>query len=92
MQDQKLKVSHKPIIKLSALVGNMIFNLPREMANDIDLVTGKRCITVGINGKNTNILVGEPVPIPYDVFCVLKDAGILNSYKKFTEGEDFKPL
>lgn len=77
---------------MDILVADRIFNLPRTMANSIDPGTGRPCIHVGINGKYWDILVEEALPIPYNVFCVLKDIGILNHYEKYAEGEVFKPL
>jgi hypothetical protein len=56
------------------------------MANSIDPVTGKACIWVGVNGKQYTVLVEEPAIIPYNVFCVLKDCGILENYDSFNQG------
>ena len=82
--------STKKIKPLKELVGDRIFVLPRRMANDIDIKTGKPCIFVGINGKATYIPVEEPTPIPYNVFCVLKDNGVLDYYKSYEEGRELE--
>lgn len=82
--------SKKKIVDLNELVSDKIFLLPRSMANSIDIVTGKPCVFVGVNGKATYVLVEEKVPIPYNVFCALKDIGKLNY--KYTDGELFEPL
>jgi hypothetical protein len=79
--------STKKIKPLKELVGDRIFILPKRMANDVDIVTGKPCLFVGINGKATYVLVEEPTPISYNVFCALKDIGILDYYKTYEEGK-----
>jgi hypothetical protein len=83
--------SIKNILNLNELVGDKIFILPKTMANDIDLKTGKPCVWVGINGKAIYIPVEEPTPIPYNAFCLLKDNGNF-PYQKYTQGEEFKPI
>lgn len=80
--------SSKPIIRLGDLVAERIFILPKSMANSIDPVTGAPCIWVGVNGQSYTVLVERPVPIPYNVFCALKDVGILEHYETYKEGED----
>lgn len=84
--------SDKEVIPLSQVIKERIFNLPKTMANSIDTVSGKPCIWVGVNGKPYVLIVEEPIPIPYNVFCVLKDNGVLNPYEKYIEGEEFRPL
>lgn len=78
--------SKKPVIELKELLGERIFTLPRSVANDIDTVTGKPCLFVGINGKPTYLPVETPTPISYPVFCVLKDLGLIGSISSFEEG------
>ena len=77
--------STKKIRPLSELVADRIFVLPKRMANDIDLKSGKPCVFVGINGKSHYIPVEEPTPISYTAFCVLRDLGL--PYREFKEGE-----
>ena len=78
--------STKRIKELKELIGERIFILPQRMANDIDVVTGRPCLYVGINGVAHYIPVETPTPISYNAFCVLKDLGILNYYKTYEEG------
>ena len=82
--------STKAIKDLKHIVGQRLFNLPRSMANDIDLKSGKPCIYVGINGKSFYVPVETSTPIPYDVFCALKDIGILEHYESYVDGEEFQ--
>lgn len=80
--------SSKEVINLNDLLDDRIFNLPRSMANEIDLATGKPCLHIGINGNQTYLPVEEPTLIPYNVFCTLKDMGILEFYMKYDDGEE----
>ncbi len=80
--------SDKQVIELKELVGERIFNLPKDMANHVDVVTGRPCIFVGVNGTKYYIPVEEPTPIPYNAFCALKDIGVEKYYKDYEEGED----
>lgn len=82
--------SKKPVIELSDLIGERIFRLPKSMGNQVDLATGELCVYVGINGKNYYIPVDKPTPLPYPVFCVLREMGILDYYKTYKDGEVIK--
>lgn len=79
--------STKKIRPLSELSGNRLFVLSKRHANDIDIVTGKSCIFVGVNGQPHYIPVEEPTPIPYDVFCILREIGVMDVYREFNEGD-----
>lgn len=79
--------SRKKVIELENIVGERIFILPRNMANQIDIVDGRPCLFVGINGKPTYVPVDVPTPLSYPVFCVLKDLGILKAYDSYEQGE-----
>jgi hypothetical protein len=84
--------SVKSVKPLSEIVTNRIFLIPKEKANSFDPTTGEPCVFVGINGVNTNLPVGVPTPILYNVFCVLRDLGIVTYQDFYAEGGSFEPL
>ena len=84
------KQSTKEVRSLKEIMGERIFTLPRSMANDVDTITGQPCLFVGINGRPYYIPVESPSPIPYNVFCALKDLGILDYYSNYEEGQQFE--
>lgn len=87
-----MNLSKKEVKTLDEAVGQRLFTIPPEKANDIDIVTGEKCVYIQINGKPFYILVNRPTPIPYNVFCVLKDIGFMGKYMDYEEGEGFNPL
>lgn len=80
-------LSTKRVLELKEIVGERIFNLPRTMANHIDIVTGDPCVYVQVNGQTFYIPTEKPTPIHYNAFCVLKDLGILNYYNSYEAGD-----
>lgn len=82
--------SKKPIKPLSECTTQKLFIVPRERVNDIDPITGEKCLFVQINGKPHYIPVDKPTPISYNAFCVLRELNIIDyTYK---EGAEFNPL
>jgi hypothetical protein len=74
------------------VVGQRLFVIPLNKANEIDPATGQRCVFVQVNGVRFHIPVDKPTPIPYNAFCVLRDIGFMEKYMNYDEGEGFKSL
>ena len=85
-------LSEKIVKPLSECVGEKLFLIPKNKANEIDTQTGAPCVYVSINGTAMYIPVDQPTPIAYEAFCVLRDIGMLDHYNSYEEGQDFDPL
>jgi hypothetical protein len=64
---------------------------PSTVANDCDS-DGTPSIIVNINSKKTIVHTEEPVTLEYDVFCVLRDSGIISKDENYQAVGDFDPL
>jgi len=82
--------SQKPIKELKSLIGNRRFLFPRSLANECDPATGKPVLMVIINSKKTMMAVEESVSVDQDIFCLLKDIGIVKT--EYQLDEIFDPL
>lgn len=51
---------------------------------------GKKGIMGGVNGKKYFVPTGISTPIPHDVYCVLRDAGVI--MKEAQGYEEFDPF
>lgn len=68
------------------------FFIPKEKANDRNPITGKPAVFVCINGQRYYVDTGDIVTLSYEVFCVLKDSGVINNIEKFSLDENPDPL
>lgn len=62
------------------------------MSNDCDPETHKKVFQVSINGKILRVPTGIETTIPNDVFCVLKDTGMINDSRIYAVDHEFNPL
>lgn len=88
---KQLNRSTKKVKDLSTLVRNKKFNFPHTFADSRDEY-GRPCIFVMIQGKPTYIPTGEFIEIEYNVYCLLKDIGIIGRNIHLEEGVEFNPL
>jgi hypothetical protein len=86
-------LSQKPILNLELdILDEKTFFFPNHVANDINPFTGESCIVVGVNGRKTYIPIGIKTKISYQVFCVLKDSGLINPERTYESEEAFDLL
>lgn len=91
-QDNRPYPSSKKSVKpIAGLLYNKFFWFNRQLANWVDK-DGKSVIRICINGKVTIIPVERDVSIDYDVFCVLRDAGMISSSTTYEKGKIFEPF
>lgn len=79
----------KKLIPLSELLKDRYFYLPPSVGVDYN-AEGKRGVSGGVNGKKYFVPVGVNTPIPHDVFCNLRDAGVI--MKEAVGYEEFDPF
>jgi hypothetical protein len=71
--------SEKSVKPAGTFIKTKLFIIPKECANDTrkDL---KPCVRVTVNSVLYELLVEEPIEIPYTAFCVLQDNGFFSKY------------
>lgn len=68
------------------------FIFPRQLANEVDPVTLKPSILIQVNLKKTYIPCEEQTEVNNDIFCVMRDAGLVGPNNTFEVGGGFDPL
>ena len=84
--------SDKPIKPIKELLGDRAFFIPKNKANDRNPDTGESSIFVSINSKVQYVPVDKEVTMSYEVFCVLRDAGIFGPNSTYVSPDDFDPM
>ena len=79
--------STKKVKPLDEVLGQRLFIIPASKSNEIDLITGERCVFVQINGKPHYVRCDTPTPMPYNVFCVLRDIGFMEKSMEYGDGD-----
>ena len=67
-----MNLSNKPV---KPPPENAFFRFPKRLADDVDIKTGKHCMTIAINNKKRFIPVEEPVHLSQDEFEFLSTIG-----------------
>lgn len=83
--------SIKEVKPLPELVGEKRFVFPTNKANDVD-PQGRPAIMVQINSVRYFVPCGVETTVDNDVFCVLKDVGIVSASQTFGVDEIFDPV
>jgi hypothetical protein len=67
-----MNLSNKPVIPPPK---EAYFRFPKRMADDVDPITGKHCMTISINKMKRLIPVEEPVHLSQEEFELLSNIG-----------------
>ena len=87
-----MKQSDKPIRPPGELLGTKLFFIPTEKGNERNPETGELSVYVSINGHPHYVPVNKETTMDYDVFCVMRDAGIFGPNATYVSYDDFDPM